>query len=258
MTRTHYDALEVAMDASPQTLRAAYFSLLKRYHPDKAGPVGTKRTQEINAAYDVLKNPQKRARYDEELRRQQRQPPPPPPPPPPGPDPEPDPEPEPEPEPPPSAKPKPKPKTKPRAAGAASIGPNPATETMAIIGGACAAQVMGVAAATVLVSVPGMVVFGFLVWLLGDGWGLIAFAAANLIIGFFCAVLAARIGLYMRPNRGAGRATRRFRVNTFAALAVTLPVRGLIAHGAVNGWITLALFVAGAAAALTFTRRLTD
>jgi hypothetical protein len=103
-----------------------------------------------------------------------------------------------------------------------------------------------------------MVVFGFLVWLLGDGWGLIAFAAANLIIGFFCAVLAARIGLYMRPNRGVGQATRRFRVNTFTALIVTLPVRGLIAHGYVNAWITLGLFVAGAAAALTFTRRLTD
>jgi hypothetical protein len=49
---------------------------------------------------------------------------------------------------------------------------------------------------------------------------------------------------YIRPPQG--QATFRFRVTTLMALAVTLSVRGLMAQGAVNSWIALAMFLARA------------
>src|SRR5665213_1660126 len=69
MARTLYDILEVAPSASPETIRAAYVSLIKRYHPDVAGPEGLERSKQITSAYDVLKDPQQRAAYDASLRR---------------------------------------------------------------------------------------------------------------------------------------------------------------------------------------------
>lgn len=69
MARTYYDMLEVAPSASPETIRAAYVSLIKRYHPDTAGAEALERSKEITSAYDVLKDPQLRAAYDAQLRR---------------------------------------------------------------------------------------------------------------------------------------------------------------------------------------------
>lgn len=49
-------------------IRAAYRALMRRYHPD-ADPSseGAQRAQAINAAYSVLSDPEKRARYDGSL-----------------------------------------------------------------------------------------------------------------------------------------------------------------------------------------------
>lgn len=68
---THYDTLEVSPAASPETIRAAYRSLMQRFHPDRhPGDEGAaRRAAEISRAYDVLSDPGRRAAYDASLRR---------------------------------------------------------------------------------------------------------------------------------------------------------------------------------------------
>jgi len=51
-----FAALELAPDASPQEIAAAYRRLAKRWHPDRGGgAAAVERMAEINAAYDVLR-----------------------------------------------------------------------------------------------------------------------------------------------------------------------------------------------------------
>src|SRR5665213_1945029 len=69
MDRSLYDILGVAPAASAETIKAAYVRLIKRHHPDNAGPQGLRLSQEINAAYAVLGDPQRRAAYDADIRR---------------------------------------------------------------------------------------------------------------------------------------------------------------------------------------------
>jgi curved DNA-binding protein CbpA len=73
---TLYDILEVIPTASQETIHAAYRSLISRFHPDKMAALGSEfeavahaRTKEINHAYDILGDVARRARYNEELRR---------------------------------------------------------------------------------------------------------------------------------------------------------------------------------------------
>src|SRR3977135_1345953 len=64
--RDYYEILEVTRTASDGELKAAYRKLAMKWHPDK-NP-GDKDCEahfkEINEAYDVLKDDQKRAAYD--------------------------------------------------------------------------------------------------------------------------------------------------------------------------------------------------
>ncbi|MBN2084545.1 MAG: DnaJ domain-containing protein [Anaerolineales bacterium] len=61
----HYFTLQVDRRAEPEVIAAAYRSLARKYHPDKtASAASTKRMQEINAAYEVLRDPAKRRAYD--------------------------------------------------------------------------------------------------------------------------------------------------------------------------------------------------
>jgi curved DNA-binding protein CbpA len=61
----HYSILQVDRRAEPEVIAAAYRSLARKYHPDKtASAASTKRMQEINAAYEVLRDPAKRKAYD--------------------------------------------------------------------------------------------------------------------------------------------------------------------------------------------------
>jgi len=54
--------------ASPEDIRKAYLELAKRYHPDVApSAIADKLMGRINAAYEVLKDPARRARYDRQL-----------------------------------------------------------------------------------------------------------------------------------------------------------------------------------------------
>jgi curved DNA-binding protein CbpA len=60
-----YSTLQVDRRAEPEVIAAAYRSLARKYHPDKtASEASTKRMQEINAAYEILKDPLKRKAYD--------------------------------------------------------------------------------------------------------------------------------------------------------------------------------------------------
>lgn len=70
---THYDNLKVARNAPPEVIRAAYKSLAQKYHPDKHhDPIESERIIKIiNAAYEVLMNPEARAKYDIELGREE-------------------------------------------------------------------------------------------------------------------------------------------------------------------------------------------
>jgi hypothetical protein len=66
--RILYDVLNVAPEAEPVVLEAAYKSLIKKYHPDQAveAPV-SKDAAAINEAFAILKDPAKRADYDHRL-----------------------------------------------------------------------------------------------------------------------------------------------------------------------------------------------
>ena len=62
----YYELLEVERGADDGTLKSAYRRLAVRYHPDKNPGCqdSENRFKAINEAYDVLKDPQKRAAYD--------------------------------------------------------------------------------------------------------------------------------------------------------------------------------------------------
>ena len=62
----HYDVLEVSHKASPEVIKAAYKSLMQRYHPDKnpESNDAAARAALITHAYDVLSDAIQRAAYD--------------------------------------------------------------------------------------------------------------------------------------------------------------------------------------------------
>jgi hypothetical protein len=68
VARDHYAILGVSPTSEDVVIRAAYRALMRRYHPD-ADPSSeaSQRAQAINAAYAVLGDPDKRARYDGSL-----------------------------------------------------------------------------------------------------------------------------------------------------------------------------------------------
>ena len=61
-----YATLGVKRDASTKDIKSAYYQLAKKYHPDTSKEPGAKeRFVEIQAAYDILSDEQKRASYDQ-------------------------------------------------------------------------------------------------------------------------------------------------------------------------------------------------
>lgn len=64
--RDYYDVLGIAKGASEQEIKKAYRKLAKQYHPDvnKEADAESK-FKEINEAYEVLSDPQKKAAYDQ-------------------------------------------------------------------------------------------------------------------------------------------------------------------------------------------------
>jgi len=62
--RDYYEVLGVGKTASPDEIKKAFRRLAVQHHPDKEGGDETK-FKEINEAYEVLKDPSKRQRYDQ-------------------------------------------------------------------------------------------------------------------------------------------------------------------------------------------------
>lgn len=70
MTRkSHYTILGIGRSASSEGVRAAFLRLAKECHPDHAGEDSAPAFREIQQAYDVLSNPERRRRYDREFDR---------------------------------------------------------------------------------------------------------------------------------------------------------------------------------------------
>lgn len=62
----YYQKLGVSRTASDEEIKRAFRKLARKYHPDHASdvPDAEERFKEINEAYEVLKDPEKRKRYD--------------------------------------------------------------------------------------------------------------------------------------------------------------------------------------------------
>lgn len=65
----HYEILGVGPAVSDDDLKKAYRALAKKYHPDlnPGDSIAEKKFKEINEAYSILSDPQKRQEYDQEL-----------------------------------------------------------------------------------------------------------------------------------------------------------------------------------------------
>lgn len=65
MAADYYDLLGISRDASKEDIKRAFRRLARQYHPDvNKEPGAEERFKEINRAYEVLSEPETRARYD--------------------------------------------------------------------------------------------------------------------------------------------------------------------------------------------------
>ena len=65
MAKSLYETLEISENATAAEIKKAYRTLAKKYHPDmNKDPKAEEKFKEINAAYEVLGDEQKKAQYD--------------------------------------------------------------------------------------------------------------------------------------------------------------------------------------------------
>ncbi len=63
--KDYYQILGVQREATQEQIQKAYRALARKYHPDiNKSPDAEERFKDINEAYDVLKDPEKRKKYD--------------------------------------------------------------------------------------------------------------------------------------------------------------------------------------------------
>ncbi len=66
MAKSLYETLEVNENASISEIKKAYRKLARKYHPDvNKEPEAEEKFKEINAAYEVLSDPEKKQQYDQ-------------------------------------------------------------------------------------------------------------------------------------------------------------------------------------------------
>ena len=73
MNKEYYSILQINRNASPEIIEKAYKTLAKKYHPDLQQTAEAKKESEeilkdINEAYEVLSNKDKKQEYDNILR----------------------------------------------------------------------------------------------------------------------------------------------------------------------------------------------
>jgi curved DNA-binding protein CbpA len=64
---THYDTLGIEQNADEETIKKVYRRLAKKYHSDK-NDCDDEVMKNVNVAYEILSDPEKRAAYDKSLR----------------------------------------------------------------------------------------------------------------------------------------------------------------------------------------------
>ena len=76
LIQNHYTTLGLEPGCPDAHIRTAYRTLARRHHPDfhAGSPEAVARTQALNAAYEVLGDPERRRAYDAELERSGRAP----------------------------------------------------------------------------------------------------------------------------------------------------------------------------------------
>ncbi len=60
----YYQLLGVPIDASESEIKTAYRRLAREFHPDSGQPGDVERFREIQEAYEILSDPEKRRHYD--------------------------------------------------------------------------------------------------------------------------------------------------------------------------------------------------
>ncbi len=60
----YYEVLQISPNAEPDTIHRVYRLLAQRYHPDNAETGSASRFRIVTDAYNVLSDPEQRARYD--------------------------------------------------------------------------------------------------------------------------------------------------------------------------------------------------
>ena len=74
MDKNYYEILQINQNASPEIIEKAYKTLAKKYHPDLQEESNKKQAEEIlkeiNEAYEILSDPNKKTLYDQNLKNQ--------------------------------------------------------------------------------------------------------------------------------------------------------------------------------------------